>query len=134
LTTPFQPLELIKAEHPKLSLAVDALSQYILQLRQQGQDEVEPSLASQSLHVSEALVLGVLKLFEEQELVQHVYNIFCGKQRTFIGSVPNLKEIPSALYCRHCDTQHSKDDFEVELVFKVLDSAWQPLSHNVAAR
>jgi hypothetical protein len=129
-----QRLERIKTEHAKLSESIDALGEYINRLRLRGQRELEPYLASQALRKTEAFVLGLLKLFEDAGLLKHSYNIYCGKHRAFLANVPEKEDIPSTLYCRFCDEEHRKpDDFEVELVFTVEDSAWQPLSQNAAA-
>jgi hypothetical protein len=134
LSTLYQRLERIKAEHPKLSEAIDALATYIERLLVRGQSEVEPYLASQTLHMTEAFVLGLLGLFEEVGLVKHSYNIYCGKQRTFLANVPEKEDIPSVLYCNFCDKEHhDPDDFEVELAFRVEDQYWKSMSHNAAA-
>jgi hypothetical protein len=135
LSTPFQQLELIKAENPKLSQHIDALSAYIRRLWSQGQREIEPYLASQALHTSEAFTLGLLKLMEDSSLLEHSYNIYCGKQRAFLTSVREKKDIPSVIYCKFCEKEHCRpDDLEVELVFKIVDSAWPSVSLNAAAR
>jgi hypothetical protein len=135
LSTRFQQLERIKAEHPKLSQALDALADYISRARSRGQSEVEPYLASQALGTTEAFTLGLLKLLEDSGLVTHSYNIYCGKQRAFLASVAEKSDIPSVVNCKYCDTRHYKpDDLEVELIFRPVDSAWQSLSQNAAAR
>jgi hypothetical protein len=102
-------------------------------LRLRGQKELEPYLAAQALHTTEAFALGLLKLFEDAGLLKHSYNIYCGKQRTFLANVWEKEDIPSVIYCKFCDEEHcDPNDFEVELVFTVEDSAWQSLSQNVA--
>lgn len=133
MSTLFQRLEQIRAENPKLSEFIDALAEYISRLRLRGQRELEPYLASQSLHTTEALALGLFSLFEDAGLLRHSYNIYCGRQRTFLANVPEKEDIPSIIYCKFCEAEHrNPNDFEVELVFTVEDSAWQSLSHNVA--
>jgi hypothetical protein len=135
LSTRFPQLESIKAKHRKFEQAIDALADYISGLRSRGQNEVEPYLASRALGTTEAFTLGLLNLLEDGGLVTHSYNIYCGKQGALLASVADKREIPSAINCKYCDTQHCKpDDFEVELVFKPVDSVWPYLSHNVAAR
>jgi hypothetical protein len=133
LSTLSQRLERIKAENPKLKGSIDALADYIERLRLRGQRELEPYLAAQALHTTEAFALGLLKLFEDAGLLKHSYNIYCGRQRTFLANVREKGDIPSVMYCKFCDEEHrDADDFEVELVFTVEDSAWQSLSQNVA--
>ena len=102
----FQVLESIKKEHPRLSQALDQLVGYILRLREKGQTEIEPSLAAQSLGVTEANVTALLMLLEDGQMVRHVYNIFCGKNRSFLTSVREVSEIPRVVYCKFCDEEH----------------------------
>ena len=127
-------LERIKAEHPKLSQALDALSEYISRQRLRGQSEIEPYLAAQALGTTEAYTLGLLKLLEDGGLLKHSYNIYCARQRTFLTSVQDVSDIPSVISCRYCDVEHcNPDDFEVELVFKVLDPVGKNHDSNIAA-
>ena len=131
----FPRLENIKAKYPSLSRQLDDLAAYIVKEAGRGNKEIEPSLAAQSLGTSEAEVLGLLMLFEQEGLLKHVYNIYCGDKRTFLKSVYEKGQIPATIYCRYCDKEHTDpDEFEIELAFQILDSAWEPLHQNVAAR
>lgn len=133
MSTQFQRLERIRAENPKLSVCIDALSDYLSQLSLPGPKEVEPFLAAQALHITEARALGLLKLFEDAGVVRHSYNVYCGKQRTFLASAAEKADIPASIYCKFCDAAHRRpDDFEVELVFVVEDFTGKPMPDNVA--
>lgn len=128
MSTQFQRLERIRAENPRLGAGIDALSDYLNQLSLRGQKEVEPFLAAQALHITEARALGLLKLFEDAGVVRHSYNVYCGKQRTFLASAAEKADIPASIYCKFCDTEHCRpDDLEVELVFVVEDFTGKPI-------
>jgi hypothetical protein len=128
-----QKLESIKLKYPGLSRRLDALAGYIADLQARGADEIEPALAARFLGTTEAAALALLMLLEEEGLLKHVYNIYCSRTRSFVESVDEKSEVPRALWCRLCDAEHADpDDMEVELAFRVLDAAWEPLHRNVA--
>ena len=108
---------------------------YIVRIREQRQTEIEPSLAARELRTTEAHVTGLLMLLEEEEMVRHVYNIYCAKNRAFLASARERNEIPRVLYCKFCEKEHNRpDDFEIELAFQIIDAAWERLAPNVVAR
>lgn len=130
---PFQKLENIKARHPKLSHQLDSLAAYIAGQIDRGSKEIEPALASQSLHLREIEVLALLMLLEEAGIVRHAYNIYCARQGTLLETVNEKREVPRVIYCKYCDKDHREpDDFEIELIFQTLEQASEPLRHNVA--
>jgi hypothetical protein len=131
----FHKLETIKARYPKLSRQLDSLAAYITEQLGHGRKEIEPALASRYLKLTEAEVLALLMLLEREGMVRHLYNIYCAHNRTLLKSVYEKAEIPSAIYCKYCDREHSDpDEFEIELTFQVVEPAWEPLHQNVAAR
>jgi len=95
--------------------------------------DIVPALAARSLGTSEAEVLGLLMLFEEQGLLRPVYQVYCADKKTFLGEFNRKDEIPEAIHCEFCDEDHcDPEKLEVELVFRLLDVTWLSVGHNVA--
>ena len=126
-------LEHIKQEHPKLRDQLSALANYIARQASAGRREIVPSLAAEYLKSSEAGTLGLLMLLENERLLRSVYHVYCRNKGTLLLETTRKDEIPEAIYCKFCGEEHADpDELEIELVFQIVDRAWEPL--HTAAR
>ena len=124
--------ESILARHPRLRGRLTALAAYIGKQAEAGRMDIVPALAARSLDTSEAEVLGLLMLFEEQGLLKSVYQVYCADRKTLLGEFNSKEEIPEAIHCEYCGEDHcDPEKLEVELVFQLADVAWLPAGDNI---
>jgi hypothetical protein len=92
---------------------------YVAERTATGQTEVIPSLLASYLRLSSLETLAILMVLEDEGVLSHFYRIYCRSTDGVIGEFKHKKEIPSARYCRFCDSEHSEEASEVEIVFRV---------------
>lgn len=93
---------------------------YLEEREQSGAREVIPVLVAQRLALPTPAVLGLLMLLEDRGALQHHYRIYCKRDDCPLLDVNKKSDIPTHLYCKFCDRDHSADDLEVEVFFTIL--------------
>ena len=126
--------DLIKQKHPKLRGRLSALAEYITRELNSGRDEIVPAIAGQYLNTSEGEVLGLLMLLEKAGLLKPFYQVRCRDKGAFLLEIPFKEQIPEAIRCKFCDEEHADpNDIEIDLVFKISDSAREVFPQGVAS-
>jgi hypothetical protein len=118
LIMPLSKLEAVKQKYPRVAKQLDDLFAYLSAQQQNGITDFLPKLTAVKLNTSEAVALGLLRVFEDAGILSHEYHILCKRTGALIAALPSLSNIADSYECNFCGDEHGIDDLKVELVFK----------------
>jgi hypothetical protein len=115
----FRKFERVKRRNPKLSRLLDSLFAYIETQVEGGQSYILPKLAAAALRLKDGEAFVLLELLAEGDVLEHVYNVYCRKENTFLATISNPDSLDEIPHCDYCDEDHEPGDLKIEIAFRL---------------
>jgi hypothetical protein len=110
--------ERVKQNNPRLSDFLDRLVGYINSQFRAGQTYIIPKLASAALRLTDAEAVVLLEVLAKGEILQRIYNVYCGKSDAYLTTVDNIEALDAIPRCDECDADHEPGELKVQIAYR----------------